>query len=126
MAIADLDHFKAVNDTHGLATGDAVLRVAAEALAGSIRNADFVARLGGDEFGLLLWDLDAASAPVVLERIRAAVPRSLADRGLPTVTASISFVLDAESTTDAASLFARADAALRKAKKQGRDRIALG
>lgn len=124
LAIADLDRFKEVNDTRGHAAGDAVLRAAAGALAAAVRQTDFVARLGGDEFGLLLWDLGARAAPQVLERIRAAVPRHLAAAGLPAATASIGFALAANNNPAAAALFAQADMALGRAKRQGGDRVA--
>jgi diguanylate cyclase (GGDEF)-like protein len=131
LAILDLDHFKRVNDAHGHAIGDAVLRAGGRVVSGGLRSEDFVARLGGDEFGLLLWVPNETSARAVVDRVRRAIPSGLAQAGTPTVTASAGF-----STTlvgDLASplpcpalLFAAADAALREAKRQGRDRTVGG
>src|SRR5439155_23656884 len=86
----DLDDFKSVNDAHGHATGDAVLRLVADAMRGAVRQADVVGRLGGDEFAVLVPETDgdvahaAATRPVT--RIRPVF------RGTPSVTASIGVV----------------------------------
>ncbi len=69
----DLDNFKAVNDTFGHATGDAVLRAAAEAIERCLRGDDFAARLGGDEFALLLVRTDLAAAKQVADRVLCAI-----------------------------------------------------
>ncbi|MFC1596789.1 GGDEF domain-containing protein [Planctomycetota bacterium] len=127
LAIIDLDHFKRVNDTHGHATGDDVLRAAGQVISDGLRQADFVARLGGDEFGLLLLVRDEATARAVLERVRGRLPSELAQRGRPPVTASAGFRLTPPGSPAAPlpspeSLFIAADAALRQAKHDGRDR----
>jgi diguanylate cyclase (GGDEF)-like protein len=122
-----LDHFKAVNDADGHAAGDEVLRGAAEAILGGLRQADFVARLGGDEFGLLLRVDDEAAARRVLDRVRGKIPSELTRRGATSVTASAGFRLAHARDPGAPlpspeSLFLEADAALRRAKEEGRDR----
>ena len=134
LAILDLDHFKRVNDAHGHAVGDEVLRVVGESLRESLREDDFVARLGGDEFGLLLRAPDAVTSAAVVERVRTALcllPAACCLLGAThVVTASAGFALvraegaDNASTSPALckSLFAAADGALRQAKRQGRDR----
>jgi len=128
VAIVDLDLFKPVNDTHGHGTGDAVLRCAARALREGLRPDDFVARLGGDEFALLLEVPDAAAAATVIDRVRCRIPTALSAAGQPVVTASAGYQVaslpDAEhrETRTAEDIFATADAALRRAKQQGRDR----
>jgi len=127
LAILDLDFFKRVNDAHGHAAGDDVLRACGQALRAGLRQDDFVARVGGDEFGLLLWVRDEAAGAATVERVRAALPGRLAESAAQPVTASAGFcVVPAETSATPlpcpAALFAAADAALRRAKEQGRDR----
>ena len=127
LAVIDLDHFKRVNDTHGHAAGDAVLRAAGKVLSGGLREDDFVARLGGDEFGLLLSVPDEATARAVVDRVRGSLPSGLGRAGTPVVTASAGFHLPPDSHDPTALpcpalLFNAADTALREAKRQGRDR----
>ena len=127
VAIFDLDHFKQVNDRHGHTVGDEVLRAAGRVISGSLRSDDFVARLGGDEFGLLLSLPDRATAAALVERVRSGLPAGLARSPTHVVTTSAGFYLapageapDPLPSPD--SLFVAADTALRKAKRQGRDR----
>ena len=126
LAIVDLDHFKQVNDRHGHTAGDVVLRETARAIGDALREDDFVARLGGDEFGLLLWVRDEAAAATVVERVQTAIPSHLAAHGAVTATASAGYCLglsgQAEQVT-AEGLYEAADAALREAKRCGRNRI---
>jgi diguanylate cyclase (GGDEF)-like protein len=118
--MCDLDHFKAVNDLHGHATGDAVLeRVAGDLLAG-VRAIDTVARVGGEELALLLVDCPGARAKRVAERLRRRVARDPVDA--PRVTISIG-VADSSLTMGAEALLAHADRALYEAKRAGRNRV---
>lgn len=126
-AIVDLDEFKQANDEQGHTVGDEVLRAVAEAFRATVRAGDFCARLGGDEFGLLLPGLPEGSAEHVFERIRRAATALLAERGLPAVTCSFGYAIASEPGEYAAdALFEAADAALRSAKRAGRDRILRG
>ncbi|HEY5314836.1 MAG TPA: GGDEF domain-containing protein, partial [Pirellulales bacterium] len=89
LAIVDLDHFKQINDQHGHATGDALLRAVAHALRSGLRDQDKVARLGGDEFGIVLLRLEDPEAKTVLERMRERVAAAGDAGSLPRCTASI-------------------------------------
>ncbi|MFZ2298276.1 MAG: sensor domain-containing diguanylate cyclase [Aquabacterium sp.] len=119
--LVDADHFKAVNDQHGHAVGDHVLRVLAGVLQESAREIDVAARVGGEEFAVLLADTDATSAAGVAERIRSQIAQAEA-MPVAGVTVSIGVAtLLAEERPD--SLQHRADQALYMAKSQGRNRV---
>jgi diguanylate cyclase (GGDEF)-like protein len=126
LAILDLDRFKAVNDLHGHVVGDHVLRRTAAALARTTRGHDLAARIGGEEFALILPDTDAAGGHALAERARAAIGSTpgVTDVGEVGVTASAG-VARLGPGEDAASLYARADAALYAAKREGRDRTVI-
>ncbi len=123
LVLVDLDHFKLVNDTHGHACGDHVLRHAAAVIAASVRTLDLAARWGGEEFLLLLPGTDAAGAVTVAEKVRA----QLADgeviwQGeLLRVTATFGVAACAHGDVD--GCLRAADAALYQGKEQGRDRV---
>ena len=121
----DLDLFKHVNDEHGHAAGDLVLKRAAETIAGGIRPYDLLGRLGGEEFSVLLPDADLATAAAIAERLRLAVAASpvLVD-GMPlSVTVSIGVSVLAPEDAAIDPLLDRADRALYAAKNAGRDRV---
>ncbi len=126
LAIVDLDHFKQINDRYGYRQGDRVLQAAAAAVAHSVRSDDFLARLGGDEFILRLAVPDEAAARAIVERVREAIPRRLAEENLPQVSASAGLALCTATTRCTSEtmqqLFSAADAAVRRAKHQGRNR----
>jgi diguanylate cyclase (GGDEF)-like protein len=124
----DLDHFKRLNDAHGHAAGDAVLRTVASALAATVRPTDVLARTGGEELVVLGLVADPDEAAHLAERLRTAVANSRTADG-HAVTASIGIALtrpvEGEDATDALwRLVDRADAAMYEAKQQGRDRVA--
>jgi two-component system cell cycle response regulator len=124
--LVDVDRFKAVNDAHGHAAGDAVLREVALRLAAGLREEDLAARWGGEEFLLLLPD--SPDATVVCERLRASISdRPVNVHGLLELSISASFgwaPWTGEESGEA--LVGRADLALYAAKAAGRDRVMCG
>jgi diguanylate cyclase (GGDEF)-like protein len=122
VAMADLDHFKVLNDTFGHDTGDRALRLFAQTLDAATRQGDLVARYGGEEFAVVLPSCNSLEAFDILDRVREALRAATNEAGLPTVTVSFG-VVDAESHEDLNLALARADAALLEAKRAGRDRI---
>ncbi len=126
----DVDHFKNVNDRYGHAVGDKVLRKVAELLVTATRNNDVVARVGGEEFAVLLPHTDEETATDVAERVRAAVALHTQD---PQVTVSVGvaslpgalFKHGEDPIERAASLMERADGALYRAKRAGRNRVCV-
>lgn len=130
LLMIDLDHFKRVNDTYGHLVGDDVLRDVAQLLSDTIRTSDIVARYGGEEFLVLLPETDDAGAESFAERIRFAVEQHLfASDSLPEplrLTASVGVaVYPAARIESVEDLFARADAALYRAKADGRNRVRM-
>jgi diguanylate cyclase (GGDEF)-like protein len=125
-AFIDLDHFKAVNDTHGHAVGDAVLQQAARLGLHSCRETDLLLRYGGEELLLLMPDTGIEGAQATAERFRVALrahPWSETAPGL-VVTASFGVALRATGEPVEA-LFERADQAMYQAKAAGRDRVVV-
>ena len=126
----DADHFKKVNDTHGHAAGDAVLKALAEVLMKAMRTEDVVARYGGEEFVILVRGDASPARSTIAERIRADVEALVIEhegKRIP-VTVSIGIAVhDAETPAESIeALIARADAALYKAKQNGRNRLHEG
>ncbi len=124
----DVDHFKRINDTHGHAVGDAVLREFARRLKANVRVTDTVARLGGDEFVVLLENVGGASdfgalAAKVVSGIR---PRFELGEIRLAVTTSVGIASCTGGELSPAELLASADAALYRAKSLGRDRFEVG
>ena len=117
----DLDNFKIINDTHGHQTGDAVLRLVADAMRTSVRQADVVGRLGGDEFAVLMPETDAALADAAAKRLVAGLRDVF--KGTPSVTASIGVVSCTATEANTDDLLRRADQAMYDAKRMGKDRV---
>ena len=124
VAMADLDHFKQLNDVHGHETGDRALRVFAQTLRTSLRNHDIVSRQGGEEFAVVLPTCTIADASVALEKVRSHLLDAIRGAGLPAFTVSFGIVEAAEAE-DLTEVLARADAALLQAKRAGRDRVVV-
>ncbi len=131
-AIVDIDHFKAVNDSHGHLVGDRVLRAIAERFQAQLREADLIGRFGGEEFVVLLPRTTATEAGRVAERLRGhiadepiAVDDGRGQRILVGVTVSVGVAELAGSAKDLDELLAAADAALYEAKNAGRNRTCV-
>lgn len=120
--VLDIDFFKKVNDTHGHATGDAVLRHVAGVLRQSVRSIDLVGRTGGEEFMVILPMTDQAQAVVVAEKIRSAVAASpIEPVGRVTISVGVQEVGAGDASGDDAVV--RADHWLYEAKNAGRNRV---
>lgn len=119
----DLDGFKAVNDLHGHAAGDTVLKEAADRMARAIRVSDVAARLGGDEFAVLLMGVALENAQVVAEALVESLSLPYPNIRVA-VSASVGIAVYPESGITMLQLLERADVALYKAKGQGKRRVA--
>jgi len=125
--ILDIDYFKSVNDSHGHDAGDDVLREFSTRIRKSIRNIDLACRYGGEEFVIVMPETDMAVATMVAERIRrriAAEPFAI-QQGARKLEVTISIGLSAIGTPgdNAAAILKRADTALYRAKRDGRNRV---
>lgn len=124
--LIDMDFFKSVNDTHGHDIGDAVLKEFAVRLRRNIRGVDLACRFGGEEFVVLMPDTDYRQAQNIAERVRTAV----AERGFEmgpgkplAVTVSVGVALNETDTDTPEMILKRADVALYRAKREGRNRV---
>ncbi|MCB9533308.1 MAG: diguanylate cyclase [Myxococcales bacterium] len=125
LIMCDIDHFKRVNDTHGHAVGDQVIRGVARVLARSARNVDVVARYGGEEFAILLEDAELEGAVVIANRIREAVKQLRFDGASGPFAVTLSLGAAPFHGGDLAILLEEADQALYAAKRGGRDRVCV-
>lgn len=125
LLMIDLDDFKRINDHHGHLAGDAVIRAVAATIRECTRDGDVCGRYGGDEFGVILTDTGAAGAQTVAERIRARVATlRLAEYPLLRCSVSVGLAEAMADLKDARAWIERADAALYRAKAEGRNRVA--
>ncbi len=120
--MADLDHFKRINDTHGHLIGDEVLRIAAARMVSGARSRDRVARYGGEEFLFILQDTDLEEGVEVAERVRTRLNCDVIHCGEATLDVTLSLGLaEARDSDSVDDLIERADAALYDAKAAGRN-----
>lgn len=123
----DLDHFKRINDTHGHAAGDTVLRVVANTLTRGIRRSDLLGRIGGEAFSVFLPNTGAAGAMALAENLRAAVEACRPGVREPSlvVTASIGVAVSQNAHAAMHAIQEKADAAMYEAKQAGRNRVSM-
>jgi len=123
-AIADLDHFKAINDEFGHEVGDAVLKAFSRTMESHVRDLDLIARLGGEEFVIVMPQGDCKAAQAVAERIRISLSRTLIAPLRRSVTVSFG-IAEMQPGESAGALMRRADQALYQAKAAGRNCVAI-
>ncbi len=129
LLMIDVDHFKRVNDTHGHAVGDEVLKAFTRILESNLRSVDLLGRLGGEEFAVVLPEAEEKAAWQTAERLRAAVESlqfPFEDGTVLRITTSVGISILSASGESLDSLLARADSALYEAKGEGRNRVVLG
>ncbi|TNE67724.1 MAG: sensor domain-containing diguanylate cyclase [Alphaproteobacteria bacterium] len=128
LMMVDIDFFKKINDTHGHAFGDMVLRSVAKRLEKQLRDGDLIARVGGEEFCIFLPNCDAETAELVAERLRAHMAADPFANRKTRVRLTASFGLktwDGKGAPRLGSLQGEADAALYRAKQMGRNRVVI-
>jgi diguanylate cyclase (GGDEF)-like protein len=126
VAVADIDHFKDINDEHGHAVGDEVLKHVTRRIGSVLRASDALVRFGGEEFVLLLPAIGVEPARQVAERARAAVAETPIVLGQARIPVTISVgVAERREGESRDALLSRADAAMYAAKQAGRDRVVV-
>ena len=127
LLMLDLDHFKNINDQYGHAAGDAVLQNFVKSVSGVLRESDLIGRLGGEEFAVLLPNTAFEGGRALAQRIIESVRAHPVDVGEASVSYTVSIGASClSSETSFSSLLGKADAALYRAKKEGRDRLVAG
>lgn len=128
MLMLDIDHFKAINDTHGHKAGDIVLQKFSEVMRETLRTIDIVGRIGGEEFAILLPETDMTKAAEVAERLREKVATTavVLEAGLPlhfTISIGVAMLQGKDANIDI--LFNQSDRALYQAKNTGRNKVCV-
>jgi diguanylate cyclase (GGDEF)-like protein len=121
-AYIDIDNFKGVNDRHGHAAGDALLRSVGSTIMENIRSVDFAARLGGDEFAILLTQADAESARTVISKLKRLLDETMSRKQWP-VTFSFGVVTFLKAPSSADELLGMADKLMYDAKAGGKNAV---
>ena len=125
--LADVDHFKKINDHYGHASGDAVLVTAVQRITATLRSYDLLGRYGGEEFLIIAPGCDLDLAQRLAERVRAAVSDEPIDLGDEMASVSLSLgVTLGTAESDPEFLVAQADTAMYQAKRKGRNRVEIG
>jgi diguanylate cyclase len=124
LMMADIDRFKQINDSYGHKAGDKALKLIARLLKQALRETDFIARYGGEEFVILLTQTPAAQAADVAEKLRAVVEKAEFNNGDARIPITLSIGFSSFHASDGPEeVFARADAALYRAKAGGRNQV---
>ena len=123
LVVADVDHFKRINDNYGHLAGDKVLQLLSKAMRKSLRDVDFIGRYGGEEFVILMPETNAQEALAATEKLRAKVESSPFNFRKERVLITMSFgISEFRPLEDGETVFERADKALYQAKAEGRNR----
>jgi diguanylate cyclase len=125
LALTDLDNFAAINETHGRDVGDAVLMAWGRVLRTNIPRGGSMARLGGDEFAVVLPGTSAENAVILLEELRRHLAGMAVEGVAGPVSASVGVAANPPHGTTAEELYRAAGEALMRAKRDGRDRVAM-
>jgi len=125
LIMIDLDHFKEFNDSYGHLEGDSLLRKIAQILKSSLRETDFVARYGGEEFAVILPETNKEGASIAAERVRRAISEQIFGEVGAKMTISLGVASYPDDACLRADLIRKADEALYRAKREGRNRTCL-
>lgn len=126
LLMADLDHFKNINDTYGHQQGDIILKGTASIIHQNIRGFDIASRYGGEEFAIILTETDSETAETIAERLRTKIENAFYKNDKNTINVTISIGLaqyDHKTDKNGIDLIKRSDTALYSAKAQGRNRV---